>query len=290
MSGGQAHPPGAPFVVGAPRSGTTLLRLMLDAHPQIAIPAETHFYPEVIAVDPSGAGWLDAVLRAMTRGHTWQDYGLDADAFAASVRAAHPRGKGDVLRSFYRAYAARFDKTSWGDKWPGNVVLMEKIAALLPEARFVHIIRDGRDVAASLRRLWFRPGETYAECVALWADRVRAARRHAATGLPYLEVRYESLVAEPHATLARICAFLEFPYDEAMLSYHERSRARLDEIRDWNFGGRVIPREELIGIHRHTHDAPSTDRIGQWQTAMSEDDVVACGRAAAGLLEELGYR
>jgi hypothetical protein len=285
-SNGPATRP-APFVVGAPRSGTTLLRLMLDAHREIAIPAETHFYPAVLAVDRTRADWLEAVLAAMTESHTWLDYGMDAAAFARDVCTAQPAGPGDVLRTFYRAYAARFEKTSWGDKWPGNVLSMEEIASLLPEARFVHIIRDGRDVAASLRELWFRPGETYEDCIELWAGRIRAARAQAATGLPYVEVRYESLVAEPRAQLERLCDFIEF--DDAMLSYHERSRARLDEIRDWNFGGRIVSRDELIGIHRHTHDAPSPDRIGQWKTVMSSEDVHACDLAAGGLLQELGY-
>jgi LPS sulfotransferase NodH len=289
MSSNRPPARSAPFVVGAPRSGTTLLRLMLDAHREIAIPAETHFYPAVLAVDPTRTDWLDGVLGAITESHTWQDYGLDSRVFVRDVRSAHPAGPGDVLRTFYRAYAARFEKTSWGDKWPGNVLFMQKIAAVLPEARFVHIIRDGRDVAASLRQLWFRPGETYQDCIELWADRIRAARAQAATGLPYLEVRYESLVAEPLAVLARICDFIEFAYDDAMLSYNERSRARLEEIRDWKLAGRLVTRAELIGIHWHTHDAPSPDRIGQWKTVMSSEDVRACDRAAAGLLEELGY-
>jgi LPS sulfotransferase NodH len=279
-----------PFVVGAPRSGTTLLRLMLDAHPQIAIPAETQFYPAVIAVDERQERWLDAVLEAMTGNHAWGDFRIDAGAFERAVRASNPAGRGDVLRTFYRTYAARLGKHAWGDKWPGNVLRMREIAGLLPEARFVHIIRDGRDVAASLREMWFRPGDTYEECILLWSGRIRAAREQAGSGLPYLEVRYEALVREPRETLARICGFIEIAFDEAMLGYHGNARARHDEVDDWTFAGRFIPREQIVAVHGNTHRPPTTERIGSWRSVMSPADVAACERAAGDLLAELGYR
>jgi hypothetical protein len=263
---------------------------MLDAHPEIAIPAETQFYPDVIAVDERQDGWLDAVLAAITGNHTWGDFRMDAGAFERDVRASNPANRGDVLRTFYRSYAARFGKHAWGDKWPGNVVRMRDIAALLPEARFVHIIRDGRDVAASLRDMWFRPGDTYEQCILLWAGRIRAAQEQADSALPYLEVRYESLVRAPRAALARICEFIEVSFDEAMLAYHGNARARHEEVADWTFQGRFIPREQIVAVHGNTHRPPTPDRIGNWRRVMSPADVLACQHAAGDLLAELGYR
>jgi sulfotransferase family protein len=284
-------PPHAiPFIVGAPRSGTTLLRLMLDAHPEIAIPAETQFYPAVIAVDERRDDWLDRVLSAMTSNHSWGDFRIDAIAFERQVRASDPAAPGDVLRTFYRTYAARFGKRAWGDKWPGNVLRMRDIARLLPEARFVHIIRDGRDVAVSLRDMWWHPCDSYADCIRLWAERIRAAREQAATPLPYLEVRYEALVSEPRETLARVCAFIGFPFDEAMLTYHRGAAARHAEVADWSIDGKAIPREQIVAVHRRTHEPPSTSRIGTWERAMSEAERAACDHAAGDLLAELGYR
>jgi Sulfotransferase family len=279
-----------PFVVGSARSGTTLLRLMLDAHPEVAIPAETQFYPGVLAVEAHRTDWLDAVLEAMVSNHSWGDFGIRADAFARIVRASRPAGPGDVLRAFYRTYAARFGKPRWGDKWPGNVLHMTAIARVLPEARFVHIIRDGRDVAASLRTMWWRPGDSYEACIELWAGRIRTARAQAATGIPYLEVRYESLVRAPRETLAQVCAFAELRYDEAMLGYAPRAAARHAEMSDWNFGGRLIPHAELVAVHAATHRPLNEDAIGRWRAEMSEADVAACERAAGDVLAELGYR
>ncbi|HEY0394297.1 MAG TPA: sulfotransferase [Candidatus Elarobacter sp.] len=285
------HDSPAPFVVGAPRSGTTLLRLMLDAHPQIAIPAESHFYPALLAVDERRDDWLDAALAAITGSHTWGDYRLDGRAFERAVRDADPSGIGDVLRTFYRTYAARFGKRRWGDKFPGNVLHMAAIARHLPEARFVHIVRDGRDVAASLRGRWWRPdGDTYPACIELWAGRIRAAREQAAGGIPYLEVRYEALVREPRATLARVCDFAEIPYDDAMLGYAERARSRHDEVSDWHFEGRFIPRAQLVAVHANTQRPLTQETIGRWRGEMSAADAAACERVAGDVLRELGYR
>lgn len=280
----------APFIVGVPRSGTTLLRVMLDAHPEIAIPAETHFYPALLAVDAQSDGWLDAALAALTTSHTWGDYRLDAGEFERAVRGASVRGPGDVLRLFYRSYAARFDKPRWGDKFPGNALHMTRIARLLPEARFVHIIRDGRDVAASLRGKWWRPGDdTHAACIALWAERIRATRAQAAA-VPYLEVRYESLVREPRATLAQLCAFLELPYHEAMLGYARRALERHDEVSDWYFEGRFVPRTQVVASFANTGQPLTDEPIGRWRTAMSAADAAACEEVAGDLLSELEYR
>jgi hypothetical protein len=281
--------PAAPFIVGASRSGTTLLRLMLDAHPWIAIPAETHFYQAVLAIDPGRVDWLDAVIAAIVGSHTWGDYALDAGAFEHAVRARGPRTAGDVLRTFYLMYAGRFGKRRWGDKFPGNTGFMEGIAGLLPEARFVHIIRDGRDVAASLRDTWFRPGDTYESCIAYWAETVLGARAQARRGLPYLEVRYEALVRDAPRALVDVCAFLEIPYDPSMLAYHERAPERLGEMGDWDFFGRFIARDTLLAIHDRTHRPPTEDRIGRWRTDMSPAEANRCAHAAGGLLEELGY-
>ena len=163
-----------PVIVGVPRSGTTLLRMMVDANAEVAIPPETGFLPALADVDPS-VDARETAWQIMTGFHTWSDFGLDP----ATLRAALRKGSGsaaDCARAFYRAYARRFGKARWGDKTPTYGDEMDRIAALLPEARFVHIIRDGRDVVASVRGLWFRPGETVEACARDWAARLAHTR------------------------------------------------------------------------------------------------------------------
>ena len=114
-AGGESDP--APFVVGVPRSGTTLLRLMLDAHPELAIPPETHFIPAVIRACRRGAS-PDEVAAAMTGHRRWADFGIDVDELLSRLRALGGPEPGPALRAFYELYAARQGKQRWGDKTP----------------------------------------------------------------------------------------------------------------------------------------------------------------------------
>src|SRR5262245_11393925 len=147
-------PAPTPFVVGVGRSGTTLLRLMLDAHPQMTIPPETHFVPAVIeACRP--AARPESAVEAMTSVRQWGDQGIDAAEMLDRMRALEPLDAAAALRSFYALQAERQGKPRWGDKTPVYVESMDLIGEALPEARFIHLIRDGRDVALSRARRGF---------------------------------------------------------------------------------------------------------------------------------------
>ena len=103
---------------------------------------------------------------------------------------------------------------------------MRRIQRVLPEARFVHIIRDGRDVSLSHLRMNWGP-ETYEESARLWRNRIRKARKMAPTIDHYMEVRFEDLVADTEGVLRRVCEFIELDFDPVMLDYHERAEGRL---------------------------------------------------------------
>jgi hypothetical protein len=197
----------APFVVGVGRSGTTLLRLMLDAHPQLAIGPETQFVPDLIHVDDP----VDAIVGA----RTWGDFGLDPDEFA---RRASGQELAGVLRAFYSLYAESQGKPRWGEKTPGYVRNMDSIATVLPEARFIHLIRDGRDVALSRRARGMGADKPMAKTANLWRRRIEDARGQAQRlDGRYIELRYEDLVADPQPHLLRICEFIGLEFDPAML-------------------------------------------------------------------------
>ena len=165
----RAEVPPAPFVVGVARSGTTLLRLMLDAHPQLAIPPETHFVPRVVNVcerlvaeGASTAEIRGQALAAMTTHPRWEDFGLSEDEVRELMERHDPLDPGDAIRSFYEAYAAGEGKPRWGDKSPPYTWKSLRIQRALPEAHFIHIIRDGRDVALSLSEVSWGPGDVTA--------------------------------------------------------------------------------------------------------------------------------
>ncbi|MFL5819908.1 MAG: sulfotransferase family protein [Solirubrobacteraceae bacterium] len=281
----------APFVVGVTRSGTTLLRLMLDAHPQLAVPPETHFALEVIAAFKEGPVTPERFVAIVTGHRRWPDFGLDADVLRARVSEAQPLAAGPALRAFYRYYADQAGKPRWGDKTPGYLRKMSSIERALPEARFIHLIRDGRDVAVSITGLHFGP-RSVPKAAHRWAKRIRVAREQGRRVGHYTEVRYEDLVLEPEATLRRICAFVELDWDPAMLDYHDRAADRLQEItRDLprSREGEVIRADQRVGIHALASRPPQSDRVGRWRTEMSDSDQAAFVETAGDLLAELGY-
>jgi hypothetical protein len=279
-----------PVIVGVPRSGTTLLRMMIDAHPDVAIPPETGFLPALADLGPHE----DASRRAgeiMTTFHTWPDFGLDAVEMREALARLSPSTATDAARTFYKTYAARFGKCRWGDKTPTYGASLDRIGSLLPEARFIHIIRDGRDVMVSVRQLWFRPGDTVEACAQDWMTRLAQTRALGAAVPHYLEVRYEALVQQPAATLEEICGFLDLRVEPEMLTYHVRAAERLAEhqARYAADGQVLVSKEERARNQRFVTEPPQPDRIGRWTTELTDEEVRRFEAVAGEWLDRLGY-
>src|ERR1700760_3637612 len=148
----QSPAPLAPFIVGSPRSGTTLLRMMLDSHPGLAIPPETGFIPRALTGlfgndEHQRLAFAQTISHFPPQAPGWQDFGIDTAALMRELQEIRPFQVDAALRCFYRSYAARFDKLRWGDKTPSYGRHLRAIERTLPEACFIHMIRDGRDVA-----------------------------------------------------------------------------------------------------------------------------------------------
>lgn len=278
--------PPAPFVVGVGRSGTTLLRMMLDAHSTLAIPAETHFGPAVSAFHSGGVG---AAVEAMVTDVLWPDYGVPAEDFVRRIGSRCPETFADVARTFYELYAERREKSRWGDKTPEYIVAMTAIQELLPEARFIHVIRDGRDVALSMAPLWFGADDA-AGVARTWASSIRAARAQAPNLDFYTEVRYEDLIRDPAVVLRRLCDFVELEWEPSMLDYHRGAADRLaTESPAVHVEGRWVRPEERLAIHRLVGRPPDPSRIEGWRQRMDPTELRDFERLAGDTLEELGY-
>jgi hypothetical protein len=278
-------------VVGVGRSGTTLLRLMLDAHPELAIPPETHFVPELISRAQAGGRAGDLVGEIVgSRG--WADFGIEAEPLRARARALGDGDAAGVLRAFYGLCAERRGKQRWGDKTPIYVAHMRTIAAELPEARFVHMIRDGRDVALSRRSRGMGAGKPIGDAARLWRRRIENARKQSRRLCDrYLELRYEDLVAEAEPELRRICALIELEFDPAMLDYHRGAGDRLAELGDLDATGgrRARSAAERREAHALATRPPQVERAGGWRERMGHADLAQFEAEAGELLAELGY-
>jgi hypothetical protein len=286
-----------PFFVGVPRSGTTLLRLMLDAHPAMAIPPETYFVPNLIEACDGGAG-PEQAHALMTTHRRWGDLGIDGDALLERLRAApQPLSGGDAVRAVFELYAERRGKQRWGDKTPAYLTSIGEISSALPEARFVHIIRDGRDVALSVLAMPdadrpMRAPKTAAEVAARWRKRIERAREQSA-GLPgYVEVSYEDLVTNPEPQLRRVCELIDLDLDPAMLAHQKSADEGLAEMDRDLPASDALPEqsaEARLAPHRLANRPPTGARIGRWRTEMDSADVAAFEEEAGELLAQLGY-
>lgn len=268
---------------------------MLDAHPDLAIPPETGF----LALDLSCIGGSgdprDAVVDSVTRyppdAPTWPDFGIDATAYRDALEQIKPFNVADGIRAFYRLYASRFGKRRWGDKTPAYAFHLESIGALLPEAHFIHLIRDGRDVAVSWRRMWFSPGSDIETLARSWRDIIITAREQGERCPHYLEVSYEELVLRPRATIEGVCRYLRLSYDDSMARYFERAPDRLREHRS-RFrmdGSLVVSRQTRLEQQQNVARPPDSSLVFAWKETMSDDERLRFEAVAGDQLRALGY-
>jgi hypothetical protein len=288
----KTHPP-APFVVGAGRSGTTLLRMMLDAHPELTIPPETRFVPRLIRVCRGADATPADASRLLAAERNWADFGIDAADVEHRLAAAPAVTPATGVRAFYEAYAERIGKPRWGDKTPAYGARMPMIGRALPEARFVHLVRDGRDVALSWRR--FRESRrddplTLAHWAGVWRETVGEIRAKSKRVDHYLELRYEDLVSEPRQSLERVCELVALPFDAAMLDYHATAAERLAELASGlppKGEQQARSADDRIAPHELVTKPPQADRIGAWREALEPAERSEVEAAAGELLTEL---
>ena len=268
------------FIVARGRSGTTLLRAMFDAHPDMAIPNESHFVVQFAKrrsrYETPGGFDLDRFTDDLFRHWAFRRWDVPASFVREQCESARPDDYAAAVRGLYAAYARHHGKTRYGDKTPSYVLSIDLLAALFPEARFVHLIRDGRDVALSYLDTDFG-SRTLPQAAIYWDRFVRAGRASGMRLGPtrYREIRYEDLVREPATVLTSLCSFAGLPFDARMLRYHERAHT-------WASG--LSHREH----HRNLHKPP-TAGLRDWRRDLSRKDVQVFEALAGDLLAELGY-
>jgi Sulfotransferase family len=284
-----------PIIIGSPRSGTTLLRFMLDAHPDVAIPPETGFLVPCGELTSQGSASREAFFETVTRYPAetpgWRDFRISEDTFRAALQTIDPFTVADGIRIFYQLYASRFGKPRWGDKTPLYCMHVQAIEALLPEAHFVHIIRDGRDVALSLRPMWFAPGRDIETLATHWRQCVTTGRQQGSLCRHYMEVRYEQLIEDSREVLAGICEFLHLDFDDRMLRYHEFTPERLREHqgRFRPDGSVVVTHEQRLDQQHRTTRPPDRSRVFVWKREMPREEQLRFEAIAGDVLGEFGF-
>lgn len=271
------------FICGCPRSGTTLLGRIADAHPSLAVVHESRWIARTFerrkgltgdgAVTPDLAHFL-CHPRALA------PLGISPAKMTELIHAHVGRSFAALVSSVFDDYAARQGKQLAGDKSPGYVRYLPLLHQLWPAARFVHIVRDPRDVYLSVldwgkgaTRFTTFDADPATTTAVWWRWYVELGREAGARLGPdrYLEVGYESLVAEPEREVKRMCRFLGLAYQPRMLEFHtgrERHDPTLDAKKAWR---------------------PVTAGLRDWRAQLDRDDAARIEVASAALLDQLGY-
>jgi len=264
----------APIIIGGcGRSGTTLMRVILDSHSQIACGPESNIFPSPHRLNPGSPG-------AEKLG---RKFDFSPEEMSHLLRTSSTRA--EFAERFFDAYRQKAGKPLWADKTPRNIQVMPYILEHFPRARFVHVIRDGRDVVCSLRThprhrvidgriVKLDTWNPLEDCVQRWVTDVGDGLAY--RGDPrYYELKYEDLVMHTEETLRRLLDFLELPWEPQVMSFHQVQSTSRDPVKFAQNPEATRPLQ--------------SSSIGRWKRDLSEADLARLLRACGPLLRQLGY-
>jgi len=250
------------FVIGSERSGTTLIMAILGCHPGLAIPEVAWYYPRFRPYlftygDLSDPGNFRILVEEMVHGLRTPYWSMKVNPAtfgkliadrAMSIEQSY-RG---VVAAMLGYYADDAGKSRWGEKTPYNLFYVKEILEDFPEAQFVNIYRDGRDVCAEFLDASFGPTNIYS-AAELWRDGQQAVKpwREKLSADQWYDIKYEDFVADPVNQLKSLCNFLNEDYDPVMLEFHTTPTAKRRGMTkdNWALGEPIS--EKHVGIYRN---------------------------------------
>jgi Sulfotransferase family len=273
------------FVGGCPRSGTTMVRSMLNSHPELAVPHETLFLVDGFR---RRRRWGDMAEEANRRRlASWvvrrkkarvKRLHKDTDELIERMVAAPPT-LGSVLSAGFQLYAERNGKSRWGDKRPSFIQNLDALFAMFPNAQYINVVRDPRAAVASIKRVgegrpgWYKDG--LAAGIDLWDRAQQAAAKWERRLGPdqFLEIQYEQLVADPVEVLGRVARFLELDPAgvDAMVSFHEQADIRAPEM------------------HPLVAQPVTTESVRKWEQELAAEEIALVEKVLAGPMRRYGY-
>ena len=272
------------FVVGAGRSGTTLLASMIASHSDVGGGPETHFFDKIRATE----------LGRAAADPSWPSLAVDcilglrlAEQPVHSLFGVKPREVSDflshrapsvaaMLESLTTARARSQGKSRWVEKTPNHLLHVQQIRVAFPKARIVRIVRDPRDAAYSMRQLPSASTSAVANALALLDDWHSRSREFFGPNFPdALTVRFEDLVVDPENVLTKVCAHLDLPFEDRMLQYQEAARLISTPNETWK---------------TRNAQALDTNRVDRWSETLPSEVAQAISLTCAEAIAEFGYR
>ena len=271
------------FIVGMPRSGTTLVSMILNGHSRICITPETHYFDKFYRKGERRGCTADEAaferfVAYVTESSNIQQMGFTAEErsqLAEKILATGRRSHAVVLGTLLASYAATQEKSIVGEKTPKHILYTDAIFDAFPQARILHVVRDPRDVILSLRKVDWEVGNML-EHLGQWKQAIRvgmhAARVHAGR---LMVVRYEDVLESPEQTVRDVCDFLGVAFEPAMLAYHEHTPANFDvKLEPWKV--------------KNLQPIDAQNRM-KWKTLMSANDCALVEARAGEEMAALGY-
>lgn len=271
------------FIVGANRSGTTLLRLILNAHSRIAIPEEILYFRSQIhdfSIDDwDNASISDIQFEAIVRDFVGRVEIPDLDREAAITDIlSRPRDLRSPYQGLMEYWTGTQGKVRWGEKTPGNLFYANVINEMFPDACFIHMVRDPRPGVYSMERVWFFPEDIIFNAL--------SRHKHMTVGRATLEknvpadrimtLRYEDLVADPEGTVRTICEFIGEDYEPEMMTYHKGADKHMRS-------------DAAAGFNASATRPITKGKNRGWQDNLTSAEVAAIELISRNEMKEFGY-
>ncbi|WP_201345315.1 sulfotransferase [Thiohalobacter sp. COW1] len=270
------------FIVGCFRSGTTLVRLILNSHSRICVSDEARYLAKRIPASSVDSGYTQSeaekliqVIRRTLKRQRWQSV-PSAMEIMSHIRA-YPVPLAEIAEVVASYPWKKQDLLYWGDNTPVYIEHWETIASRFPGAKFVNLIRDPRDVVASSRSIACGFGFSVYSAASIWRKRAEIATRMAKTiGNNFISIRYEDIVSNPNEEVIRLCRFLGIEYENSMLQYNQSDEAM-------NMAGGQPH-------HKNVVRPVNTSSIGKYMNILSDHEIGIVERVCATWMERFGYK
>ncbi len=275
------------FILGRPRTGTTLLRSLFDAHPNVQIPWECQFilnlYPKYGKLEHWNTGTLEQFYADLLDQWQFNAWNIDHDKLKADLLACEGEiSYARICQVVYLNNISLYPKeciSLIGDKNPGYSIYSHRLKEIFPDAKFIYILRDYRDNYHSVTGIDFEL-HIVSLVVYKWKHFYREALE-ASKIFPgsFYFIHYEDLVSEPVMHLKKLCAFLDLPYDPGVFEFYKvKEKAR-----------EKYPVDIINNHHKSLFNPVNTSRIGLWEKSMSSVQVRVADLVAGKYAEKAGY-
>ena len=276
------------FIVGRPRSGTTLLRTLFDAHPDVQIPPECKFILDLYPKYGRKTSWNETDLlefyNDLIKQWRFDIWTIDREKLRLDLmNCAGNATYSLICKVVYLHYDSFFPKGQVimiGDKNPGYTIYTRRLLKIFPDAKFIHILRDYRDNYVSVKDVDFElplPSLVAAKWKLFYKN-----FRKAGLSRPeqYTTIRYEDLVSDPGESLSQLCRFLGLAYRSEVLNFHEKK----DDV------FKAYPKEFITRYHANLLNEVNKSRSGVWKTKLSKKEIRLADLAVGKVAEEAGYQ